>query len=206
VKLSVTNREQVIGELQANQVDLAIMGRPPRGLDVEATAFAKHPHGIIASPEHPLARKRGLDLSRLAGENFLIREPGSGTRMSMERVFADHGVKLASSMELASNETIKQAVMAGMGLAFLSLHTVGLELAAGKLVRLDVKGTPVTRDWHVVSRQGKRLSPLAEAFRSFLAADGAALIEETTGVHVREGGAKPRKTLKKAGNAAQNRL
>ena len=125
VKLSVTNREQVIGELQANQVDLAIMGRPPRGLDVDATAFAKHPHGIIASPEHPLARRRGLELARLAGENFLIREPGSGTRMSMERVFADHGVKLASSMELASNETIKQAVMAGMGLTFLSLHTVG---------------------------------------------------------------------------------
>ncbi len=185
VKLSVTNREQVIGELQANQVDLAIMGRPPRGLDVEATAFARHPHGIIASPDHPLARRRGLDLARLAGEDFLIREPGSGTRMSMERVFADHGVKLASSMELASNETIKQAVMAGMGLAFLSLHTVGLELAAGKLARLDVKGTPVTREWHVVSRKGKRLSPLAESFRAFLAQEGAALIEETTGVRVR---------------------
>jgi len=185
VKLSVTNREQVIGELQANQVDLAIMGRPPRGLDVDATAFAKHPHGIIASPEHPLARKRSLELSRLAGENFLIREPGSGTRMSMERVFADHKVKLASSMELASNETIKQAVMAGMGLAFLSLHTVGLELAAGKLARLDVRGTPVTRDWHVVARKGKRLSPLAESFRAFLATDGAKLIEETTGVRIR---------------------
>jgi DNA-binding transcriptional LysR family regulator len=184
VKLSVTNREQVIGELQANQVDLAIMGRPPRGLDVEATAFARHPHGIIASPDHPLARRRHLELARLAGENFLIREPGSGTRMSMERVFAEHGVKLASSMELASNETIKQAVMAGMGLAFLSLHTVGLELAAGKLVRLDVRGTPVTRDWHVVFRKGKRLSPLAESFRAFLARDGAALIAETTGVRV----------------------
>ena len=185
VKLSVTNREQVIGELQANQVDIAIMGRPPRGLDVVATAFAKHPHGIIASPEHPLARRRNLDLSRLANENFLLREQGSGTRMSMERVFADHGVKLVSSMELASNETIKQAVMAGMGLTFLSLHTVGLELSAGKLVRLDVRGTPVTRDWHVVYRKGKRLSPLAESFRAFLAAEGAKLIAETTGVRLR---------------------
>ncbi|NJD86517.1 MAG: LysR family transcriptional regulator [Betaproteobacteria bacterium] len=206
VKLSVVNREEVIGALQANQVDLAIMGRPPRGLDVEATEFAKHPHGIIASPEHPLARKRGLELSRLAGENFLLREPGSGTRMSMERVFAEHGVKLASSMELASNETIKQAVMAGMGLAFLSLHTVGLELATGRLVRLDVKGTPVTRDWHVVSRQGKRLSPLAEAFRAFLAAEGAKLIEETTGVHVREAAAGPRKSPKRASAPARNPL
>ena len=188
VKLSVVNREEVIAALHANQVDLAIMGRPPRGLDVDAIAFAKHPHGIIAAPEHPLAAKRSLDLSRLAGENFLIRELGSGTRMSMERVFAERGVKPASSMELASNETIKQAVMAGMGLAFLSLHTVGLELATGKLVRLDVRGTPVTRDWHVVSRKGKRLSPLAESFREFLAADGAKLIEETTGIRVR---AKP---------------
>ena len=207
VKLSVVNREEVIAALQANQVDLAIMGRPPRGLDVEATAFAKHPHGIIAAPDHPLAAKRRLDLTRLAGENFLIREPGSGTRMSMERVFADRGVKPASSMELASNETIKQAVMAGMGLAFLSLHTVGLELAAGKLARLDVVGTPVTRDWHVVSRKGKRLSPLAESFRAFLAAEGAKLIEETTGVAARgEGEPKPRKTLKKAANGVQNRL
>ena len=207
VKLSVVNREEVIAALQANQVDLAIMGRPPRGLDVEATAFAKHPHGIIAAPDHPLAAKRRLDLTRLAGENFLIREPGSGTRMSMERVFADRGVKPASSMELASNETIKQAVMAGMGLAFLSLHTVGLELAAGKLARLDVVGTPVTRDWHVVSRKGKRLSPLAESFRAFLAAEGAKLIEETTGVAARgEGEPKPRKTLKKAAYGVQNRL
>lgn len=207
VKLSVVNREEVIAALQANQVDLAIMGRPPRGLDVEATAFARHPHGIIASPDHPLAAKRRLDLTRLAGENFLIREPGSGTRMSMERVFADRGMKPASSMELASNETIKQAVMAGMGLAFLSLHTVGLELAAGKLARLDVVGTPVTREWHVVSRKGKRLSPLAESFRAFLAAEGAKLIEETTGVAARaDGEPKPRKTLKKAANGVQNRL
>ncbi len=186
VKLSVINREQVIGELQANQVDLAIMGRPPKGLDVEAAIFAKHPHGIIAPPDHPLAHRRNLKLERLAAENFILREPGSGTRMSMERVFAERGVEPASSMELASNETIKQAVMAGMGLAFLSLHTVGLELTTGRLVRLDVRGTPVTRDWHVVARKGKRLAPLAASFREFLAAEGAAIIEETTGVHARE--------------------
>jgi DNA-binding transcriptional LysR family regulator len=185
VKLSVTNREQVIESLRENQVDLAIMGRPPKGLDVEAAAFARHPLGIIASPRHPLARKRGLTLSRLAGEEFLIREPGSGTRSSMERVFAENGVKLASSMELASNETIKQAVMAGMGLTFLSLHTVGLELATGKLVRLDVRGTPVERDWYVVHRRGKRLSPLAARFSAFLAQEGAKLIAATTGIRLR---------------------
>jgi DNA-binding transcriptional LysR family regulator len=182
VKLSVNNREQVIQQLMENRVDLAIMGRPPRGLDAIASAFARHPHGIIAPPDHPMARKKRINLKLLAGENFLIREPGSGTRTSMERVFAERGVKPASSMELASNETIKQGVMAGLGLSYLSLHTVGLELAAGKLVRLDVVGTPVVREWFVIQRKGKVLSPIAELFREFLIEKGAKLIEQTTGI------------------------
>ena len=182
IKLSVNNREQVIQQLLENRVDLAIMGRPPRGLDAIASAFAKHPHGIIAPPDHPMAKTKLINLTLLAGEKFLIRESGSGTRTSMERVFADHHVKLASSMELASNETIKQAVMAGLGLSYLSLHTVGLELAAGKLVRLDVIGTPVVREWFVIQRKGKILSPLAERFSEFLIAKGAGLIKQTTGV------------------------
>ena len=132
-----------------------------------------------------MAKKKRINLKSLSGENFLIRESGSGTRTSMERVFADRGVKVASSMELASNETIKQAVMAGLGLSYLSLHTVGLELAAGKLVRLDVIGTPVIREWYVIQRKGKVLSPLAEKFREFLIAKGAKLIDQTTGVTVR---------------------
>jgi LysR family transcriptional regulator, low CO2-responsive transcriptional regulator len=182
VKLSVNNREQVIQQLQENRVDLAIMGRPPRGMDAIASPFASHPHGIIASPAHPMARKRRIDLKRLGNENFLIREAGSGTRTSMEKVFSEHNVKPVSSMELASNETIKQAVMAGMGLAYLSLHTVGLELETGKLTRLDVIGTPVIREWYVIQRTGKKLSPIADRFREFLIARGAKLIEETTGV------------------------
>lgn len=185
VKLLVNNREQVIQQLLENRVDLAIMGRPPRGLDASASPFARHPHGIIAPPEHPLARKKRINLKSLASENFLIRESGSGTRTSMERVFAERGVTLASSMELASNETIKQGVMAGLGLSYLSLHTVGLELAAGKLVRLDVIGTPVVRDWFVIQRKGKVLSPLADRFREFLIAKGAGLIEQTTGISSR---------------------
>lgn len=182
VKLSVNNREQVIQQLMENRVDLAIMGRPPRGLDSVASAFARHPHGIIAPPDHPLAKKKRINLKLLSSENFLIREPGSGTRTSMERVFAGRGVKPASSMELASNETIKQGVMAGLGLSYLSLHTVGLELAAGKLVRLDVVGTPVVREWFVIQRKGKALSPIAEKFREFLIEKGARLIQQTTGI------------------------
>ncbi len=186
VKLSVNNREQVIQQLQENRVDLAIMGRPPRGMDVLVSVFAKHPHGIIAPPDHPFAKKRRIDLKTLASENFLIREAGSGTRVSMEKVFSERGLRPASSMELASNETIKQAVMAGLGLSYLSLHTVGLELQTAKLVRLDVVGTPVVREWNVIQRAGKKLSPMAEAFRDFLIERGAKLIEQTTRVVVRQ--------------------
>ena len=185
VKLLVNNREQVVQQLLENRVDLAIMGRPPRGLEAVASPFARHPHGIIAPPDHPMARRRRINLKCLAGENFLIRESGSGTRTSMERVFAEHEVKVASTMEMASNETIKQGVMAGLGLSYLSLHTVGLELTAGKLVRLDVIGTPVVREWYVIQRKGKVLSPLAERFREFLIEKGAKLIEQTTGIHTR---------------------
>ncbi len=187
VTLLVNNREQVIQQLLENRVDFAIMGRPPRGLDAVAAPFARHPHGIIAPPDHPLAQRKRINLKRLVGENFLIRESGSGTRTSMERVFAGHGVTVASTMEMASNETIKQGVMAGLGLSYLSLHTVGLELAAGKLVRLDVIGTPVVREWFVIQRRGKVLSPLAERFREFLIEKGAHLIEQTTGIHTLPG-------------------
>ncbi|MEO8102193.1 MAG: LysR substrate-binding domain-containing protein [Betaproteobacteria bacterium] len=185
VKLLVNNREQVVQQLLENRVDLAIMGRPPPGLEAVASAFAKHPHGIVAPPDHPMAKRKRINLKLLADENFLIRESGSGTRTSMERVFSEHGVKVASTMEMASNETIKQGVMAGLGLSYLSLHTVGLELTAGKLVRLDVIGTPVVREWFVIQRKGKILSPLAERFREFLIEKGAGLIEDTTGIQTR---------------------
>jgi DNA-binding transcriptional LysR family regulator len=181
IKLAVSNREDVVASLASNEVDVAIMGRPPRELATADEPFASHPHAIIAAPDHPLAAKRRIPLARLAGEHFLIREPGSGTRGSMERVFADHGLAIAASMEMSSNETIKQAVMAGMGIAFLSLHTVGLELEAKRLVILDVAGLPVVRQWHVIHLRDKRLSPAARLFRDFLLERGAALIERAVG-------------------------
>jgi DNA-binding transcriptional LysR family regulator len=113
----------------------------------------------------------------VAREPFIIREPGSGTRGLLERLFREHGLALAVSMEMASNETIKQAVAAEMGISFLSLHTVGLELATGKLAVLDVAGLPIVRDWYVVHLAQKRLSPVAEALKAFLLAEGARDLE-----------------------------
>jgi DNA-binding transcriptional LysR family regulator len=181
IKFEVGNREEIIQQLAANEIDMVIMGRPPRELETVAEPFAKHPLVIIASPTHPLASKRRIRLSQLATEYFLIREEGSGTRASMERVFGEREVPFRVSMEVSSNETIKQAVMANMGLSFISSHTVGLELAAGKLVILDVVGLPIVRDWYVIHLRDKVLAPIPAAFRAFLLEHGARIIQKTVG-------------------------
>lgn len=168
LKLTVCNRAQLLRRLTDNETDLAIMGHPPEGLGIVAESFARNPHAIIAPPGHPLARARRIPWRRLAAENFLVREPGSGTRRLMERVFRSHGMSVNATMEISSDETIKQAAMAGMGIAFLSLNTVELERQTGHLVVLDVVGTPVMRDWYIVHRKDKRLPPVASAFREFL--------------------------------------
>jgi DNA-binding transcriptional LysR family regulator len=178
IKLSAHNREVVLKQLADNEVDLAIMGQTPEGMEAVAEPFARHPHVVIAAPRHPLAKKRRIPLARLAEETFLIREPGSGTRGLLERLFAEHRLPLNVSMEMASNETIKQAVQAGMGISLLSLHTIELELKMRRLVVLDIQGLPLVRNWHVVRLAAKRLSPVAQAFRTFLLAEAGKLIAE----------------------------
>jgi LysR family transcriptional regulator, low CO2-responsive transcriptional regulator len=177
VRLSVKNREHVVRELADNTVDLVVMGQAPRGIDTVAVPFARNPLGIIAAPDHPLAGKRRAKLSQLAGDSFLIRERGSGTRDAMERTFAAQKFRPGETVEIGSNETIKQAVMAGMGVSFLSLHTIGLELATRRLAVLAVSGMPVMRDWYVIHRERKRLTPAASAFKNYLIAEGAGLID-----------------------------
>ena len=126
-----------------------------------------------------LATAREVSFARLASENFLVREAGSGTRAAMEEVFASHSQSITSSMEMSSNETIKQAVIAGLGLAFISAHTIGLELATGRLVTLAVQGLPLERQWYVIHLAAKRLSPIAASFRDYLLENGKAVIDET---------------------------
>lgn len=176
LRLEVHNRELIVQQLADNQIDLAIMGQPPHNIATAAQAFAEHPLVIIAAPQHPLARVKRVAPKRLERETFLIREPGSGTRSAMERYFTEHAIVLQQSMEMSSNETIKQSAMANMGLAFISEHTIGLEMAMGQLVSLAVVGLPVMRQWYVVHLQDKRLSPVAAAFHGFLLAQGAALV------------------------------
>jgi DNA-binding transcriptional LysR family regulator len=168
MRLSVGNREQLVRQLHDNEVDLVVMGRPPRELDTRAEPFAAHPLAVVASPEHPLAARREIPPSTLADQEFIVREPGSGTRAAMEHFFREQRIAPPQVMEMASNETIKQAVIANMGLAFLSLHTCGLELDTRQLVVLDVVGLPILRRWHIVNVRGKPLAPAAEALRYFV--------------------------------------
>ncbi len=176
-RMTIHNREEIVEELRANTIDFAIMGRPPEAIECVATPFAPNPLAIVASPEHPLSRRRRIAPAELAGEAFIVREPGSGTRAAMERYFASQRLKWRTSMEMASNESIKQAVIAGLGLGFLSLQTVRSELAAGRIVALDVQGLPVERQWYAVRRASRRLVPAAEAFGEFLVREAPALLD-----------------------------
>lgn len=178
INLSVSNRETVVRQLADNEIDLAIMGQPPQEFATVAEAFADHPLVFIAAPDHPLAGRKQVAAKLLNDETFLIREPGSGTRATMERFFADAGIAPRHVLEMVGNETIKQAVMAGLGLAFISSHTVSLECEVGRLVRLPVAGTPVVRRWFVVHRAEKELLPVAETFRAFLLAEAPALLAD----------------------------
>lgn len=175
VVLQIHNRENIMNLLARNEIDLVIMGHAPDSIDCVASAFATNPLGMISAPEHPLSRRRRAPMAILDGQEFVVREKGSGTREAMERLFVEHGITPRIVMEIPSNETIKQAVMAGMGLSFLSVRTIRHELASGHLTLLDIEGLPIMRHWYVTHLSSKRLSPAAQQLKSFL-------IEEATGL------------------------
>ena len=173
VKLHVAgNREQLVAMLQQSNVDLAVMGRPPKEIATRSEAFAAHPMVVVGPPGHPLLQVGHAPVGALAPYPFIVREQGSGTRSAMQQFFTEQRFSPSITMEISSNETIKQAVIAGLGLSFLSLHTLGLELRSGLLMLLDIEGTPVMRTWNVVHLPSRTLSPVAEAFRYFLIEQG----------------------------------
>ena len=170
------NREALLARMDSSEVELSVMGRPPRELAARSEPFAAHPLVFVCPPGHALLRIGRPQVSALAPYPFIVREQGSGTRHAMEQYFAEHRFEPRITMEMGSNETIKQAVMAGMGVSFLSLHTLGLELRTGLMHRVEVEGTPIMRHWHVVHLQSRVLSPAAEAFRYFLIERGEGLL------------------------------
>lgn len=169
IGLTIGNRGEIIEALRSRRIDLAVMGRPPREPAVEADVLGDHPHILIAPPGHPLAAGGGVAPDAVLAETFLSREPGSGTRILMER-YLDRigGGRPYQMIELGSNETIKQAVIAGLGIALISAHTVVAELETGRLAAIPLDGLPIMRQWFLVRRSGESLSPVCGRFQEFV--------------------------------------
>ncbi len=183
IELIIGNREDTIAAFKNGRLDVAVMGRPPDGVEVESALIGEHPQVLIAPPDHPLAKRRNIPPHEIAGETILMREVGSGTRGIAERFLEKHGIKPRIGMEIGSNETIKQAVIAGLGIAFISAHTIASEIEDGRLVVLDVVGLPEIRQWFVVRPAAKRLMPAAGALRDFLVAEGRKFLPSVESSH-----------------------
>jgi len=172
VKLQVGNRDEIVRMLSSQEIDLAIMGRPPAELKTDSTPFAKHPMAFLAAPNHPLMKGPAPTMEMLSNERILVRERGSGTRSTIERLFKDAGLPLRIGSEMSSNEAIKHMCAAGFGVAFLSMHTCVLELNAGVLALLPMAGNPIERDWYVMHIASHQLPQVALAFEKFLCTRG----------------------------------
>ncbi|NWJ44413.1 MAG: LysR family transcriptional regulator [Chloroflexi bacterium] len=164
ISLQVVNRSSVQDQLFSHQADLAVMGHTLETPELTALHLRSNKLVVIADPEHRLAGRKDIPVEELSKETFIVRESGSGTRASTEKIFSQHGVGMQIVMELSNNGAIKQAVAAGIGVAVISSATLELELASGKLVTLDVQGFPVERQWYLVHLERKRLSPPSRAF------------------------------------------
>lgn len=168
VALQIGNRDTVIGDLEDYRVDLAIMGRPPGELDVVQQVFGEHRYVLIAPSLHPLVGRKRVPFKRVAQETMLIREPGSGTRLHLDSLFSAAELQPRVGMEITSNETIKQAVIAGLGIALISAHTIAAEVHDGRLAVLDVQGLPILRHWLVVRMRRRAVSPATQALWDFV--------------------------------------
>ena len=168
VSLDITNRKQLIDQLQKFEPDIVIMGEPPARLELESEILIPNPLVMIAHPKHSLATRENIPFNTIAQYEFVVREQGSGTRARIESFFKEHKAEFRSTMEMGSNEAIKHAVTADLGLGIVSLHTIKLELEAEKLVILDVQHFPLERHWHIIRRKGKHLLPAAESFQKFI--------------------------------------
>ena len=188
VSLQIHNREALERRLAANEDDLYIFADPPESDEYVRQRILPNPLVVFARADHPLARAKNIPLAQLASEPFLMRERGSGTRQAAEAIFVGQGLKPRVSMELATNEAIRQAILAGFGVSILSRYTLGLDTEQSQLICLDVEGFPLERHWHFVYPTGKQLSTAAQAFTDLVRAEARRLV----GDHLRRG---PRSSL-----------
>jgi LysR family transcriptional regulator, low CO2-responsive transcriptional regulator len=184
--LEVRNRQQLGELLHDGEIDVAIMGQPPKEIDTRIEAFADHPHAFIASPANPLAFEADIDPQRLNQFEMITREPGSGTKVIMQNYLIEHGISALISMEISSNEGIKQAVATNLGISLVSLHTIRDEVKSGKITILNVQHTPILRTWHVVALKKRNSSQAAEAFRYFMLEKGSEIISQMFNAQILE--------------------
>jgi DNA-binding transcriptional LysR family regulator len=178
IKLQVGSRPEVIGMLSRDEIDLAIMGTPPREFPTSASRFARHPMAFFVAPGHPLLAQATLNLDDIAAHNLLVRERGSGTRAAIDRLYEDEGVPLAIGSELSSNEAIKQMTAAGLGVGFLSVHACTLEVRNNLLSVLRVPGVKVQGDWYVMHKEARAIPKVAASFHEFMVEHGQQLISD----------------------------
>jgi DNA-binding transcriptional LysR family regulator len=176
VSLQIHNRQALIARLAANEDDLYIFADPPESQDLVTQAILPNPMVVFARADHPLAREKNIPFARLAQEPFLMREPGSGTRLAAEAMFARHQLKPRVKMELSTNEAITQAILAGLGVSILSRYTLGLDTGQTQLACLDVEGFPLERHWYFVYPIGKQLSAVALAFMDLVRTEARQLV------------------------------
>lgn len=176
--LQVHNRSTLIERLANNEDDLYLFADPPVEQEVVVQAIVSDPMVVLARGDHPLAAEKNIAFARFAEEPFLIREPGSGTRMLALKLFAQHGLAPKIRMELSTDEAIREAILAGLGVSILSRYSLGLEPEQSKLILLDVEGFPRERHWHFIYPVGKQLSVAARAFMDFARAEARSLVRE----------------------------
>jgi DNA-binding transcriptional LysR family regulator len=197
IKLQVGTRNDILNMLGKHEIDLAIMGTPPREMRTNAARFARHPMAFVASPDHPLMQKKKVTLADIMDTNLLVRERGSGTRTAIERLFKEAGYPLRIGSELSSNEAIKRMVVAGLGVAFLSVHACTLEFEAGLMGKLPMAENPVEADWYVMHLADQHIPTVAAAFQDFVVEHGQEVVRRQLEAFHRDA-AKVRPAGKKA--------
>ncbi len=178
LEVEILTREDVINQLENNKVDLAIMGRPPTNLSLESKWFSDHPYVLIAAADHPLAGLKNIHPEQLEKETFFTREADSGTRMMLDHYMFSNKLNPRNIQEITSIESIKQSVMAGMGVAIMSLHTVGLEYQTGHLVVLDIENMPIVKAWYILHMERKLLNPAATTFKAFMQSEAVEYMKD----------------------------
>jgi len=180
VSITVTNHERIVESIAENRDDLYILSQPPEDIDVAIHPFLENPLVVLANRNHPLAQEKNIPLKRLTEEQFIMREPGSGTRRSVQSLFEEQGLELKVKLDLGSNEAIKQAIAGGLGISVLSIHTLALEGKDSPLAILDAENFPIEKMWYIVYPSGKQLSIIAQTFFDYLTTEGKAVAEKTT--------------------------